>query len=126
MFYVTSVLMWCALLMYTCKVSICQMYLCECVGVCMHVYTYVSCLYVFDGILRVQAARPWQLIHLCVSSIYLYSSPTPHFIYLVIYFSRSKSQYMSLLLYNLCPPPLTYTHTHTQTLLSQSNPYFFQ
>ena len=26
MFYVTNVLMWCALLMYNCKVSICQMY----------------------------------------------------------------------------------------------------
>jgi hypothetical protein len=38
MFYVTSVLLWFVLIMYICKVNVCQMYLCACVCViCMFI-----------------------------------------------------------------------------------------
>ena len=96
------------------------MCMCKCMYAC--VYICIIYLYVFDGILSVQAARPWQLIHLHVSSIYLYIAlPLPTLPILSFIFQGAN--------YNVCPcyfitsaPHPSHIHTHTQTLLSQSNP----
>jgi len=86
------------------------------------VYICIIYLYVFDGILSVQAAWPWQLIHLYVSSIYPYIAlPLPTLSTLSFIFQGVN--------HNTCPcyfiisaPPPPHIHTHTQTLPSQSNP----
>lgn len=89
--------------------------MCMCKFMYACVYICIIYLYVFDGILSVQAAaRPWQLIHLHVSSIYPYIAlPLPTLSILSFIFQGANHNTCPCYFITSGPQPLTYTHTHT-------------